>query len=94
MASDLEEADMRIIPHIDRCNKTFLAVQKFLWNFNDTEMVVLLIFISGASINGFISERGRMPPISFIPVHHIFSKVREKFCRSLLVSHIGTGTRV
>ena len=68
LASDLEEADMRIIPHINWQLLNFPGCTEVLVESNDTDVVVLLIFyfrsfmVAGLKDLWIHFGKGRTPP--------------------------------
>ena len=92
---EIEEADLRIIPHIAWNIKRNINIKNFIVISRDTDVIVLLSFyfkqfselgVMRVWIVIGIGEKKR-----FLPIHRLYSILGEDFCHILLKLHIGTG---
>lgn len=94
LAFDFEEADLRIIPHI-KWNLIYKYNSNCLVLSNDTDVVVLLLFYISNFIKFGLKNLwilfGKGDNKVYIPIHHLYRKMGEVYCKSILKCHIGTG---
>ena len=90
----IEEADLRIIPHVQHAIKQ--GNLRVIVTSNDTDVVVLLIHYYKVfqSINELWIYYGTGEKARYIPIHRLNSVIEEATASSLLVSHILTGCDV
>ena len=95
LALNLEEADMRIIPHIVWHLQRFKDSSEIIVESNDTDVVILLLFyienFKQYGLEKLWIHFGKQKTKSYIPLHEIYEKFGADYCRSLLKCHIGTG---
>ena len=92
---DIEEADLRIIPHIKWNIKQNPNMVNFMVVSRDTDVIVLLLFyfkqftelgLKKIWVIAGIDDKRR-----YIKIHRIYQIFGEEFCNVLLKLHIGTG---
>ena len=90
----IEEADLRIIPHVQYAIKE--GNLRVIVTSNDTDVAVLLIHYYKVfqSINEIWIYYGTGEKARYIPIHRLNSVIDEATASSLLVSHILTGCDV
>ena len=93
LKSDIEEADQRLIPHIQwslhNCHKNIVVVS------GDTDVLVLLLhyykkFLALGIEKLWIRVGKKDKNLRFIPIHVLYTRI-EPLCKVLLTAHIGTG---
>ena len=94
--SMIQEADSRIIPHIQ---KTFMrGVRRVIVHLNDTNVVVFLLYYIHYFINLDIEDlwiKFRIGDKSrHIPVHKLEAVLGTQLCKFILKSHVLTGCDV
>jgi hypothetical protein len=94
LASDLEEADMRIIPHIQWHLNTF-SFSETVVESNDTDVVVLLLYyMKDFKVSGLKKlwiHFGKGKTACYLPIHEMYNFLGPSYCKNLLKSHLGTG---
>ena len=90
-----EEADWRLIPHLDWNIKIFPYIKCGIVVSNDTDVLVLLTYyfkhFNAEGLEQLWLEIGTGTNKVLLPVHILYRKLGEKLCRNLLKAHIGTG---
>ena len=89
-----EEADMRLIPHIQwdviNCSRSSVTVVS-----DDTDVLILLLFyfkhFSQNGLQKLYLQKGRGSNKKMFPIHTMYSNLGEQFCKTLLKAHLGTG---
>ncbi len=91
---NMEEADMRIMPHIlwDVINfsrKSLIVVSE------DTDVVILLLFyykeFQQRGLEKIFIKLGRSDNKRMLPIHEVYTKLGYNFCKGMLKAHLGTG---
>ena len=95
LALNIEEADMRIMPHIKWNLLHFPNMSNIVVVSRDTDVTVYLLLyfkefaelgLKKLWIAAGIGDKRR-----YIPIHHLFTKFGETFCKILLKGHLGSG---
>jgi len=90
-----EEADWRIIPHLQWNSSCFPSVKSSLVVSNDSDVLVLLVhYFEELNQNGLEQlwlEIGTGSNKVLLPVHILCQKLGKDQCRNLLKVHLGTG---
>ena len=94
LKSSIEEADSRIIPHVN-WSVTTMGYKKFVILSNDTDVLVLLLhYFKRFKENGIKKVWIRISSGAtrrHIPIHHLYSRMPKPLINVLLAAHIGTG---
>ena len=93
LASNIEEADQRLIQHIywaaGKGKSTFVVVS------NDTDVLVLLIHyfkkFKSVGVSKIWQKIGIGHKIRFLPIHHLYYRIPKALKDVLLSCYIGTG---
>ena len=95
LASDLDEADMRLIQHVKWHLQMYPACNAVCVESNDSDVVVLLLFyfsdFKSLGLQKMWIHYGKGKKIGYLPLHDLFDKMGHQFCRALLKCHLGTG---
>ena len=97
LQSALEEADMRLIPHIgwELESNQSQNTRKFIVVSKDTDIAVLLLFYMKTFKLMGLSELymciGIGDKVRKLPLHLLHIKLGDVFCKALLKMHLGTG---
>ena len=90
----IEEADIRIIPHIKWEIYLFSAKSGVLVVSQDTNvLVLLLLYMKSFKLLGLTElymQLGKGDNKRCIPLHLLHSKLGDDFCKALLKCHLGT----
>ena len=89
-----EEADMRLIPHIQydvaKFSRTTVTVIS-----DDTDVLILLLFyfkdFNGQGLQNLYLLKGRGDNKKMLPIHKMYASLGDNYCRVLLKAHLGTG---
>ena len=94
--SEIEEADSRIIPHVEKAARR--GVQRVVVHSNDTDVVVYLLYYIHHYINLGIEELwikyGTGDKTRYIPLHKLGHSLGPEMSQIILKTHILTGCDV
>ena len=97
LKSSIEEADNRIIPHVN-WSVTTMGYKNFVILSNDTDVLVLLLhYFKRFKENGIKKvwiRIGSGATRRHIPIHHLYSRMPKPLINVLLAAHIGTGSKM
>ena len=92
---EFEEADWRIIPHIQWNLINRPGDKKYVVLSKDTDVFVYLLFYMNVFRDNGLEELwmavGTGERRTFLPMHRLADKLGPRLCKALLKAHIGTG---
>jgi hypothetical protein len=94
LKSSIEEADCRIIPHIN-WSVTSMGYKNFVILSNDTDVLVLTLnyfkHFKASGIQKVWIRMGSGAAKRHIPIHHLYDRMPKPLIKVVLAAHIGTG---
>ena len=94
--SMIEEADSRIIPHVEKA--VMKGVKRVIVHSNDTDVLIYLLYYIHYVINLGVEELwikyGTGDKFRHIPVHKLGCVLGTQLCKIILKSHVLTGSDV
>ena len=94
LKSSIEEADCRIVPHID-WSLTSMGYKNFVILSNDTDVLVLILtYFRHFKARGILKvwiRVGSGASKRHIPIHFLYERMPKPLVKVLLAAHVGTG---
>ena len=93
--SVIEEADCRIIPHVEKA--ALHGIERVIVYSNDTDVVYLLCYnhhFINAGIKELWLRYGVAEKTRYVPIHTLGTILGQQMCRTLLKTHIISGCDV